>query len=293
MNQLIVDLENLGVLSRDRLEVYYPRVRDREDIAVLRDSLTEVIVLSRSDHVSEKYYSERKEKDSYSVHGDEVVTPRLEDNARRSADFSRYIRNKRWLDFGCGLGGMLDEMATEASWAAGLEPNRERAGIVSAKGHNVVSTLGEIEEDSLDVVTLFHVLEHITDPVKVLQGIRRVLRPGGTVLVEVPHARDALITLYDCEAFKSFTFWSEHLILHTRNSLKFILNYSGFEESEIVGYQRYPLANHLYWLSKNRPGGHERFSFLLSSQLDSIYDLLLAKIDRTDSLVAICKNEIK
>lgn len=144
MNQLIVDLENLGVLNRDRLEVYYPRVRDREDIAVLRDSLTEVIVLSRSDHVSEKYYAERKEKDSYNVHGDEVVTPRLEDNVRRAADFGGYIRNKRWLDFGCGLGGMLDEMASEASWAAGLEPSSERAAIVSSKGHNVVSSFDEI-----------------------------------------------------------------------------------------------------------------------------------------------------
>ncbi|MCB5207100.1 class I SAM-dependent methyltransferase [Methylovorus mays] len=285
MSDLIIALEKLGVLHRDRLEVYYPRVRDREDVAVLRDAMTEVIVLSRCDHVSETYYAEREEKNSYSVHGADIVTPRLEDNVRRAAEFGGYIRNKRWLDFGCGLGGMLDEMASEAAWAAGLEPSRERAAIVSAKGHNVVNSMDAIEDNSLDIVTLFHVFEHLTEPLEVLRSLRRVLRPEGMLLIEVPHARDALFTLYDCEAFKRFTFWSEHLILHTRESLKTLLQAAGYQNAEIAGYQRYPLANHLYWLSKQKPGGHEKWAFM--APLERGYQDILAGIDATDSLVAI------
>jgi len=287
MPQLIDELEKLGIISRDRLEVYYPRVRDRDDVAVLRDSLTEVIVLSRCDHVSDIYYEEREEKNSYTVHGDDVVTPRLEDNDWRAAKFGRYIRNKRWLDFGCGLGGMLDKLATEAAWAAGLDASNERAAIVSAKGHKVVASLDEIDDHSLDVVTLFHVLEHLTDPLGILRSLRRVLRPNGLLLIEVPHARDVLFTIYDCEAFKRFTFWSEHLVLHTRQSLTLLLRAAGFLDINVIGHQRYPLADHLYWLAKESPGGHEKWSEMNSSGLQIEYEAVLSKLDRTDTLLAL------
>ena len=176
---LNIKLEQLGIIDQDRLEVFYPRVRDRDDVVVLRDPLTEVIVLSGCDHVSEAYYAERKEKNAFSVHGDNVSTPRLEDNIRRGVEFGSHIRRKNWLDFGCGLGGMLDELGMEAAWAAGLEPNRERAAIVTAKGHNVFTSLYDVPEESVDIITMFHVLEHLTNPVETLISLKRVLRPGG------------------------------------------------------------------------------------------------------------------
>jgi 2-polyprenyl-3-methyl-5-hydroxy-6-metoxy-1,4-benzoquinol methylase len=288
MADLIAELEGLGILSADRLEPYYPRVRDRADIAVLRDPATEVIVLSRFDHVSETYYEKREEKNTYTVHGNEVETPRLEDNVRRSSDFGAYIRNKRWLDFGCGLGGMLDELASEAAWAAGLEPSRERQEIVRGKGHNVIGSLDELEAHSLNVVTLFHVLEHLSDPVDVLKGLLRVLRPGGALLVEVPHARDALFALYDSEEFKRFTFWSEHLVLHTRQSLSALLLDAGYLDIKVTGCQRYPLSNHLYWLSRGKPGGHQSWGFLGSPVMEVEYERVLSESDYTDTLIATC-----
>lgn len=288
MSNVIAELEQLGVLSAKRLEEFYPRVRDRDDVAVLIDPITEIIVLSRFDHMSDHYYEDRNEETDYAVHGERVATPRLEDNIRRAADFGSYIRNKRWLDFGCGLGGMLDELATEADWAAGLEPNMERASLVAAKGHNVVRSLDEVEDSSLDTVTLFHVLEHLLEPTAVLSELRRVLRPGGTLIIEVPHARDALFTLYDCEAFKRFTFWSEHLVLHTRLSLRALLDRAGFSNIEVKGWQRYPLANHLHWLAKGSPGGHDKWRFLSSPELEANYQCSLSQIDRTDTLLAIC-----
>lgn len=288
---LIVELERLGIIKRDRLEVYYPRVRDRYDVAVLRDPLTDVIVLSRCDHVSETYYAERKENKSYRVHGADVVAPRLEDNIRRGVDFVCYIRGKRWLDFGCGLGGMLNELAAEAAWAVGLEPSKERAAIVSAKGHQVITRLDEVADGSVDIVTMFHVLEHLTDPVGILNSLRRVLSPGGKLLIEVPHARDALFSLYNCEAFKRFTFWSEHLVLHTRQSLMLLLKTSGYPDCQVMSHQRYPLANHLHWLSKGSPGGHQIWHMLTSLELESAYQSALTKIDRTDTLIAFATSE--
>lgn len=292
MSKLNYELEQLGIISRDRLATYYPRVRDREDIAVLRDPLTEVIVLSESNHVSQTYYVERKETGHIAVHNSKVITPRLQDNIRRAEEFGHYIKGKCWLDFGCGTGGMLDELASEASWAAGLEPNQDRHSMVSAKGHQVVGSLSELEDESLDVVTMFHVFEHLTDPVGILASLRRVLRPGGALIIEVPHARDVLFTLYDCDAFKRFTFWSEHLVLHTRQSLTILLNAAGYHETEIIGYQRYPLANHLHWLAKGSAGGHVTWQYLTGAELDLSYSNNLTRIDRSDTLIAISVKEV-
>jgi len=288
MSTLISDLESIDVLRSDRLEKYYPRVRDRDDVGVLRDNVTEVIVLSQTEHIDEDYYEEREETGTCKVQNADVQLPRLEDNLRRANDFGGYIRNKRWLDFGCGLGGMLNEMASESAWAAGLEPSKERAVIVAENGHDVVGNISELEDASIDVVTMFHVLEHVTEPISTLKSIRRVLRPSGTLLVEVPHARDVLFTLYDSEAFKKFTFWSEHLVLHTRLSLQALLKASGFSDIEVSGQQRYPLANHLHWLAKQKGGGHDIWRHLVSTGLNAEYEAILSRIDRTDTLIATC-----
>ncbi|MDA7840049.1 class I SAM-dependent methyltransferase [Luminiphilus sp.] len=287
MSELNIELEKLGIIDQERLEIFYPRVRDRDDVAVLKDPITEVIVLSRCDHVSESYYTSRKEKNIYNVHGKNVTAPRLEDNIRRTVEFGSHIRGKNWLDFGCGLGGMLDELAAEAAWAAGLEPNLERATIVAGKGHKVVTNLDDVSDGSIDIITMFHVLEHLTNPVQTLASLRRVLSPRGRLLIEVPHARDALFALYDCDAFKRFTFWSEHLVLHTRQSLAILLKAAGYPETQIIGYQRYPLSNHLYWLSKGVPGGHQIWPMLSSTGLEMSYSASLAALDGTDTLVLV------
>ncbi|MDA8721432.1 class I SAM-dependent methyltransferase [Candidatus Pelagibacter bacterium] len=287
MSKIIKLLHDLEAIDKDRLEIYYPRVRDRNDIRVLRDTFSQVIVLSKSDHIEKNYYSMREEKKSITMNSTEIRSPKLYDNIRRAKEFGKFIKNKRWLDFGCGLGGMLDEIATQASSAAGLEPNNFRKKLLIDKGYLIYQSIEEIEDKSLDIITLFHVLEHLLEPVKTLNLLKKKLSPNGKMIIEVPHARDMLFTMYDCEKFKQFTFWSEHLILHTRMSLKLILNAATFSSIKIFGYQRYPLANHLYWLSKGKPGGHEKWNELVSHKLDLEYKNQLDRIDRTDTLIAI------
>jgi len=287
MSKLINYLHDLNIINKTNLEVFYPKVRDRDDIKVLRDTLTEVIVLSKTDHIEENYYSNREEKNSITVNTSEIKTTRLYDNIRRAEEFGKYIKNKRWLDFGCGLGGMLDEVGSQASFASGLEPNTIRKKLLFKKGYTIFENLDEIEDKSLDIITLFHVLEHLLEPVKTLNLLKKKLSSNGKMIIEVPHARDALFTIYDCEKFKQFTFWSEHLILHTKTSLKLILNAAMFSSFEIYGYQRYPLSNHLYWLSKGMPGGQDKWPELSSDKLNFEYKEQLSKIDRTDTLIAI------
>jgi hypothetical protein len=67
------------------------------------------------------------------------------------------------------------------------------------------------------------------------------------------------------------------------------LNFFKFSDVQIQGIQRYPLSNHMYWLSKGLPGGHEIMGFLDNDLLDMGYQMSLQKIDRSDTLVAICR----
>jgi hypothetical protein len=43
----------------------------------------------------------------------------------------------------------------------------------------------------------------------------------------------------------------------------------------------------LHWLSKNQPGGHQKWSYLRTNELDIAYSQMLAQIDKTDTLIAI------
>jgi len=112
----------------------------------------------------------------------------------------------------------------------------------------------------------------------------------GRLILEVPHANDPLIRFYKCEEFKKFTFWSQHLILHTCESLKRLCKYSGFKNVSIILKQRYPLSNHLYWINEGRPGGHKtNLSLLDNENLNNEYSNSLIRLGFSDSLIAICE----
>ena len=85
---------------------------------------------------------------------------------------------------------------------------------------------------------MFHVLEHIPYQVETLKMLKSKLKTKGKIIIEVPHAEDFLILQDELKEFKNFTFWSEHLILHTYKSLRTILAKSGFKKINIQFYQR-------------------------------------------------------
>jgi ATP-binding cassette, subfamily B, bacterial PglK len=61
---------------------------------------------------------------------------------------------------------------------------------------------------------------------------------------------------------------------------------AGLEIKWIKHVQRYPLSNCLYWLAKDKPGGCSHWSFLNSSQLNSLYEQQLASLGITDTIIA-------
>ncbi|MFP3984197.1 MAG: class I SAM-dependent methyltransferase [Desulfurivibrionaceae bacterium] len=287
-NGILRLLLKLGICKTDSIETYHPKVRDREDIAVMRCTQSGVIFLSRDDHIDIQTYKEKQDSIYIAPAWDRrrVVLHLLADNQRRANHFQKYICNKKWLDVGAGMGGVLDMLHNVAIETHAVEPQETRKQALISNGYTVYSELEEVQDSYYQVISLFHLLEHLDAPINTLRTIRSKIVDGGKIILEVPHARDILLTQYDLEAFKDFTFWSEHLILHTRESLNAFLQEAGFDNINITGIQRYPLANHLYWLAEQKPGGHEEWGHLRSTELETAYQQMLASIDKTDTLIA-------
>jgi 2-polyprenyl-3-methyl-5-hydroxy-6-metoxy-1,4-benzoquinol methylase len=97
----------------------------------------------------------------------------------------------RFLDVGCGSGEVL-VVARERGWTVqGAEPVAESARIAhDERGLDVKAAILEesgLPERSYDVVSAFHVLEHMRDGQGFLRTIARWARPGGHVVIEVPN----------------------------------------------------------------------------------------------------------
>jgi SAM-dependent methyltransferase len=95
------------------------------------------------------------------------------------------------VDVGCGRGDFLARMQSLGWNVLGVEPDPVAAGLARSRGIDVF--VGRLEEaglagDIADQVTLNHVLEHVERPADLLKECRRILRPGGRLVIYTPNA---------------------------------------------------------------------------------------------------------
>ena len=174
-----------------------------------------------------------------------------------------------------------------ASSCLGFDLNTENLKALTADGFETTSSFERVERFNPQATSLFHVLEHLDDPVSVLSSLHETSTPEAKLIVEVPHARDWLIH-NGPDAFKEFTFWSEHLVLHTRTSLSHILEKSGWVVDYVYGVQRYPVWNHFAWFQRESPTGLSQGPMgEPGHQLADAYQAYLAARDETDTLIAM------
>ena len=140
-----------------------------------------------------------------------------------------------------------------------------------------------------DIISLFHVYEHLTDPIQTIKELKSFSKKNSSFYIEVPHANDFLLSILNLQKFKEHTLWSEHLILHTKESIKLFLEKSGLKVVKIHKIQRYNFFNHLYWISHGRPNGHNVFKNFRYRKITDHYQNFLEKNDFTDTLIAECK----
>ncbi|WP_104735112.1 class I SAM-dependent methyltransferase [Hanstruepera ponticola] len=106
------------------------------------------------------------------------------------------------LDIGCGTGDFLQAAKKNGWQVTGIEPNEKARNIANSKTDKSVldsKQLFELKENQFDVITLWHVLEHLPNIEKHLSTFKKLLKPNGTLIIAVPNFKS-----YDAQYYKSF-----------------------------------------------------------------------------------------
>lgn len=141
---------------------------------------------------------------------------------------TRVFQRGKLLDVGCGKGRFL-AYAAEKGWNVyGVEPSENGRKVASRRlGDRVGSNLDEIDvNEKFDVITLWHVLEHLSKPVEMLRQIRPYIKPEGAICVAVPN-------FASLQAQIGTEHWSHldiprHRTHFTPSTLEYVLDLTGY-----------------------------------------------------------------
>ena len=199
---------------------------------------------------------------------------------------------KEVLDFGSGHGQFLIMIKNIVKKCCGIEIEEQVKNIYNEHQIELYTSIDDLKRtgkfpNGFDVVTSAHVMEHLSDPISVLVQLSSLLKDKGKMIIEVPNANDALLTIYKNTAFQNFSYQAGHLFLYNPNTLKILGEKAGLKVDFVKCIQRYPLSNTLYWLSNGLPAGQKIWGgFLDSKALQEAYESALASVGASDTLIA-------
>ncbi|MEM7453053.1 MAG: methyltransferase domain-containing protein [Planctomycetota bacterium] len=164
-----------------------------------------------------------------------IITARV-----RLGALTKYVNveKPRMLDIGCSIGATV-EAGTLLGWrASGVDVSSAAVNFCSSLGldcHKIDGTELPFADDTFDVVTSWHVIEHVSDVKETLAEWNRVLKPGGIMVLETP---DSQCLKARTQGARYAKFWPQgHLYTFTRSNMSSLLEQSGFEvlPSRIIG----------------------------------------------------------
>nr|WP_315144880.1 class I SAM-dependent methyltransferase [uncultured Flavobacterium sp.] len=91
------------------------------------------------------------------------------------------------LDIGAGTGEFLSVAKNDGWQTIGVEPSERAKAIAKNKGVSFVEETSELKNHSFDVISMWHVLEHVPDLDKQIKELKRLLKPTGTLIIAVPN----------------------------------------------------------------------------------------------------------
>lgn len=142
----------------------------------------------------------------------------------------KYSSGNSVLDIGCATGEFLHYCASQGMKTTGVEPNDKARLIAQSRFKLEVATepeIGSLETESFDLITMWHVLEHVPDLNHRMQDIYRLLRKDGFAFIALPNHAS-----YDASFY--YRFWAawdvpRHLYHFDRKSLSALATKHGFE----------------------------------------------------------------
>ncbi len=168
---------------------------------------------------------------------------------KRLGEIERLLgKTGRLLDVGCGIGHFL-KTARQKGWEVrGLDIS-SRASEAAREVYDLDVAVGTLEDAAFqkgefDVVTLWDVIEHIRRPLESLEAARRVLAPGGTLVMKTPD-EDSLFKWLARSAYRflgprtsfllKYVYYVPHYFSYSRRSMTKLLKQAGFE---VIAYQK-------------------------------------------------------
>jgi SAM-dependent methyltransferase len=175
-------------------------------------------------------------EDERQTHVDrDTISSRKRNVHQRVGLLKKYLTiDSHVLDIGCGEGLFLKEVKGSVGSVFGVEPTPISADY-SRRVLNLDVRQGMIEDiefpgESFDIVTMFHVLEHVENPASVLKKIRDWIKPGGCLVIEVPNIGSPT-------ARHKGSSWEliypEHRFHFNPRSIKYLLEREGFKPLEV------------------------------------------------------------
>lgn len=154
------------------------------------------------------------------------------------------------LEVGSGTGEFVKVATDEGFEALGVEPSEWAATQAASLGAHVyrgdLADWGQAHPGlHVDAIALWHVVEHLPDPVSVMRDIRKTLRPGGLVFIEVPNFAST-------EARRLGMAWdgaqpADHYVQFTPDGLAKLLGRAGLEVRELLPITRRPYESTKNW----------------------------------------------
>jgi SAM-dependent methyltransferase len=173
-----------------------------------------------------------------------------------------YKREGSILDVGAGTGEFL-EAFEERNWnKTVLEPSAKFQSVYKEKNFSVLKDLSQANENSFDVITLWHSLEHIPQLEDTVKELKRILKPNGVIFIAVPNYKS-----YDSKFYKEYwAAWDvpRHLWHFSRNGLKELFIKENFICPKEIG-----LPFDAYYVSllseKYKPRGYNLRAFVIGA----------------------------
>lgn len=217
--------------TSNRVITTYDFFKTQEKFEIIQTNLPGVLQTYPTPENLEPYYH----SDNYQSHKKEASSP-IDYIYRLLRKYNLFLKYKLIkdldyasadiLDFGCGTGELVQYLNTKGYNAVGYEPNRNALSILKERGTPQIKNIQQIE-NQYDIITLFHVLEHLREPIETINLLKKHLTINGLLIIALPNHSS-----WDAAHYQQF--WAaydvpRHLWHYNKEGIKQLLNQLDFK----------------------------------------------------------------